>query len=190
MPWPDAFYKTLSLWILALLRGTPARKNSDEPPYADTQLLISMLGILIFPHERTPNALGELLDGYDEPFDDIIQVRYSAEVKGRVSLTGADGPPETIDARSLKNLPKLLRNSIAHFNIRPLDVDGRFGGIRVWNRNMRGEITFVADLNFDAFRPLARHILYSLHDREGLELVDPPDPLDELNKQGKLSPAN
>lgn len=87
----------------------------------------------------------------------------------------------------MKNLPRLLRNSIAHFNIRPIDVNGRFGGIRIWNRNQKGQITFVADLDFDAFRPLAEHILHSLHDREGLELIDPPDRLDGLNKQQKLS---
>lgn len=162
----------------------PGSPESDRPPFADTQLLISLLGVLIFPHERTPNALGELLNDYDAPFDDVVRIRYSAGE--RTTLTGDDEPPETLDARSLKDLPRLLRNSIAHFNIRPLDIDGRFGGIRVWNRNRRGEITFVADLNFDAFRPLAHHILRCLDDREGLELNDPPDPLDELRKQRKL----
>lgn len=164
----------------------PESPESDNPPFADTQLLISLLGILIFPHERTPNALGELLDGYEAPLNDIIRVRYSAEGGGRVSLDGGNGPAEIIDTRSLKELPRLLRNSIAHFNIRPLDLDGRFGGIRIWNRNKRGDITFVADLNFDAFRPLARHILHSLHDREGLALDDTLDPLDELRKEGRL----
>ena len=72
-------------------------------------------------------------------------------------LSSGDGATETIDPRSLKNLPRLLRNSIAHFNIRPIGVDGRFGGIRIWNRNPKGQITFVADLDFDAFRPLAEH---------------------------------
>jgi hypothetical protein len=27
------------------------------PPYTDTQLLISLLGVLVCPHERTPRAL-------------------------------------------------------------------------------------------------------------------------------------
>jgi hypothetical protein len=38
-----------------------ARQN--EPPYADTQLLISLLGVLIFPHEKAPFALGNLAAG-------------------------------------------------------------------------------------------------------------------------------
>ena len=116
--------------------------EANDPPYADTQLLISLLGILIFPHERTPDALGRLLDGYDGPIDEIIRVRYSAEADGCIRLTSDDGTSETIDARSIKNLPRLLRNSIAHFNIRLLNADGRFVGIRVWNRTLKGEINF------------------------------------------------
>ncbi len=164
--------------------GSP---GSVVPPFADTQLLISLLGILIFPHERAPGAFGELLNGYEASLDHIIEVKYSAEGSNYVSLDASNGPAEIVDAQSLKDLPRLLRNSIAHFNIRPLDVDGRFGGIRIWNRDKKGEITFVADLDFDAFRPLARYILHSLHDREGLPLDDPPDPLDELAKRNEAT---
>lgn len=162
-------------------------KKSDDPPYSDTQLLISLLGILVFPHERTPDALGELLDGYDADFDDVIAIKYSSEVNGKVVISGIDGVNEPIDPRSIASLPRLLRNSIAHFNMRPIDVGGRFGGIRIWNVRNGGEITFVADLFFDGFRPLAEHILRALAgDREGLNLNDPQDPLEQLTKQGKF----
>jgi hypothetical protein len=162
-------------------------RSSDQPPFRDTQLVISLLGILIFPHECAEKALGDLLDGYEGSFDEVLQVRYSTEANGRVILMAPEGRSETVDARSLKELPRLLRNSIAHFNIRPLDVhgDGRFSGVRIWNRNRKDQIDFVADLDFDAFLPLAYHILHSLHDREGLQLDDRPDPLIELKKQGK-----
>src|SRR6476661_4223802 len=78
-------------------RWNPDTPEANKPPYADTQLLISLLGILIFPQERTPDALGELLDGYDGPIDEIIRVRYSAEPNGRVRLTADDGTSEIID---------------------------------------------------------------------------------------------
>ena len=29
--------------------------NQNDPPFEDTQLLVSMLGVLIFPHERNAN---------------------------------------------------------------------------------------------------------------------------------------
>lgn len=87
--------------------GSP---EANEPPYADTQLLISLLSILIFPHERTPEALGELLDSYDGPIDDVIRVRYSAEPNGRVRLTADDGTSEIIDAkRSRDNLERFTK---------------------------------------------------------------------------------
>jgi HEPN pEK499 p136 len=161
-------------------------ENHDDPPYSDTQLVISLLGILIFPHERAPDALGDLLEEYHGPLDEIVAVRYSAHASGLLTLPGPDGTAETIDPTSLRNLPRLLRNSIAHFNIRAIDIDGRFGGIRIWNRNRRHEIDFVADLYFDSFRPLAEHILGCLHDREGLQLADPPDPLEELAKKRRF----
>lgn len=68
--------------------------------------------------------------------------------------------------------------------MRPINVEGRFGGIRVWNTNDTGEITFVADLDFQALRPFARHMLKSLAEPQPgveLELDDPPDPLELLD---------
>lgn len=74
----------------------PASKASDEPPFADTQLVVSLLGILIFPHERTPDALGDLLDGYKGQLDQIIRIRYSTAKDG-VVLSSGDGVTETVD---------------------------------------------------------------------------------------------
>jgi len=43
-----------------------------------------------------------------------------------------------------------LRNSVAHFKLLPLDKDGRFSGIRIWNgRDSDKQITFVADIDFE-----------------------------------------
>jgi hypothetical protein len=45
---------------LDLIEQQAPRPNDPDPnraPYSDTQLLISLLGVLIFPHERTPSAL-------------------------------------------------------------------------------------------------------------------------------------
>lgn len=81
----------------------PKSETSDDPPYSDTQLVISLVGVLIFPHERTPNALGDLLDGYKGPLGQIIRVRYSAGAKGSVSLSSPDGMTEAIDPKALKN---------------------------------------------------------------------------------------
>jgi hypothetical protein len=88
-------------------------------------------------------------------------------------------------------LPRLLRNSIAHFNVRPSGTkDGRFGGVRVWNTDPDGNIMLVADLNFDQLRKLADFVLTffsGFGDKlEGLD--DPEDPLDGMKSQ-KAQPA-
>jgi hypothetical protein len=145
-------------------------------PYTDTQLLISLLGVLVFPHERTPRALGKLLANYDG-LSRVVAIRYSAAGAGSVQLTGNDGETETVDPTSLTDLPKLLRHGIAHFNILPIERNGSFAGIRVWSKHA-GQITLVADLDFAELRPLARYILSALAEpKSDLGLDDPPDPL-------------
>jgi hypothetical protein len=155
-----------------------ARQNA--PPFSDTQLLISLLGVLIFPHEAAPEALGKLLRGY-EPMRQVLSVVYSRRTGGRIEIADADGEPVLIDPTRLQNLPGLLRNSVAHFNMLPLESGGRFSGVRIWNRAPDGEITFVADMDFDGLRSLARHILRELRDqRDDLDLHDPEDPMIEV----------
>lgn len=158
----------------------------DTPPYADTQLLISLLGVIVFPHERSAEALGTLLSEYGR-LDQILTIQHPKSPRNGslIELTGADGLTERVDPSSIANLPRLLRHSIAHFNVLPLERDGRFSGIRVWNVNEQDVITFVADIDFDAFRPLARRVLTELADpsRDDLKLADPEDPLKVLRRE-------
>jgi hypothetical protein len=155
--------------------------NENDPPYSDTQLLVSLLGVLVFPHERVPGALGELLRHY-KPLHRVLDVVWSPHGAHHIELTDADGQSTMIDPTSIENLPNLLRNSIAHFNILPLNKNGRFGGIRIWNRDRFKQITFVADLDFDELRRLARHVLLALRDQKaGISIDDPPDPMKEID---------
>jgi hypothetical protein len=160
--------------------GSP---NQDKPPYSDTQLLISLLGVLIFPHEKASDALGEIMRSY-EPLKRVLNIVYSRHGPDRVEITDLDGDAIMVDPTSLSKLPTLLRNSIAHFNILPRNVDGRFAGIRVWNRDFDRKITFVADIDFDELRLLARHVLTVMRDqRSDLPIDDPNDPMIEVRAQ-------
>ncbi len=158
----------------------------DTPPYADTQLLISLLGVIVFPHERSAEALGTLLSEYGR-LDQILTIQHPKNARNGnlIELSGPDGQAERVDPSSIANLPRLLRHSIAHFNVLPLEQDGRFCGIRVWNVNDQDVITFVADIDFDAFRPLAKRVLTELADpsRYDLKLADPEDPLKVLKRE-------
>jgi hypothetical protein len=87
-----------------------------------TQLINSMLGLLVFPREeyvdRIPRiGLPELRkDGWPAP-------------------KPVSSFPEATD---LRELIRLLRNAIAHFNIRFIANDSReITGIRVWNKPAR-----------------------------------------------------
>lgn len=168
--------------------------DRDDPPYADTQLLVSTLAFLVFPHERTPNALGRLLNDYDKvkKLADVMTVVYPNSGKGPISID--DGFDDVvIDPSKIEELPRVLRNSIAHFNVRPIETDaGRFGGIRVWNRNLDREITFIADINFDQLRDLATFVLEKLANAADplTDIDDPVDPLEEVRQQRVSKPKN
>jgi hypothetical protein len=166
---------------------SPNSATQNEAPYADTQLLISLLGVLVFPHERTPEALGNLLLNYKR-LGRVVKVQHSVH-EGAVELTDADGEAVLINPANLTSLPALLRNSVAHFNVLPnCDEQGRFCGIRVWNRTDKPDrlITFVADIDFDELRPLARHVLAAMREhRIDVRLEDPHDPMNEVREQLK-----
>jgi hypothetical protein len=160
--------------------GTP---EQDRPPFSDTQLLISLLGVLVFPHEKAPATLGEIMRGY-KPLHRVLNVVFSRHGADRVEMTDMDGDTVIVDPARLSNLPRLLRNSLAHFNVLPINNDGRFGGIRVWNRDRNDQITFVADVNFAEMRSLARHVLNVLREQQSdLNLRDPEDPMAEIEAQ-------
>jgi HEPN pEK499 p136 len=165
--------------------------EQDRPPFSETQLLMSLLGVLVFPHERTPLALGEIMKGY-KPLPHVLNIRYSRRGENQIEMTGSDGEAVIVDPARLSNLPKLLRNSLAHFNVLPMNKEGRFGGIRVWNRDLNRQITFIADVDFDELRPLARHVLKVLREQPSdLNLPDPEDPIVEIeakHPEGLVSP--
>lgn len=178
--------RTLAQRVLVNLKfvekHAPSDAKEDWPPFSDTQLLISLLGVLIFPHERAPSAFGRLLKDY-ERLRDVVVVKHPKGAE-KIELTDEEGTSTFVDPSSIEGLPRLLRNSIAHFNIRPIDKEGRFGGVRVWNKNDAGEITMVADIDFDALRPLAHHILESLaNPKADYKLADPEDPMAYIEKQ-------
>jgi hypothetical protein len=173
----------------------PKSDDRDRAPFTDTQLLISTLGFLVFPHERTPDALGGLLQEYDKEFklSDVMTIIHPVGQVGSIEIEDENGEPIKIDPGTIQSLPRLLRNSIAHFNVRPIETDGgRFGGVRVWNTDPDGNITLIADIKFDQLRRLARFVLnaFSGGRNELKNLDDPPDPLEFLKKlhQQKAKP--
>jgi hypothetical protein len=196
---PDDLLRTLARRVLHNLEFINGQapdwhgENRDDPPYEDTQLIMSLLGVLVFPHEQSPAALGALLEDFDR-LDEVIDIKYQRD-KDRIVLVDENDETTAIDVKNedtIRQLPRILRNCIAHFNVRPLrhpEAHERFGGLRVWNRDLSGKITFIGDIHFDQLRGLAKHILCGLADGDGgHDFQDQPDPLEELhqgNPEGK-----
>lgn len=124
------------------------RANGQEV-YEVTQLVNSMLGLLVFPREnfydRIPDVSLEKLrlDGWPIP-----------EVRGQFQQVS-----------NLKELLRCLRNAIAHFNLKFVgdgDGQGPIRVLRVWNvdtRNKKKVKTWEAELSTDDLRGIAERFI-------------------------------
>lgn len=131
---------------LATLRNLQEMRP-DAKVYEVTQLINSMLGLLVFPQQRyfdhiPETTLGELESrGWPIP-----------EVEGNYP-----------QVRSLRELVRYLRNAIAHCNIEFLaDAKGQINGLRVWNTNPRGQTTWKARLTIGDIDIITRKFIQLL----------------------------
>lgn len=104
--------------------------NGDEA-YEVTQLVNSLLGLLVFPRERFMNRIPET------PLSELHE-------SGWPRLTITHGETE---CQTLRELTSKLRHSISHCNLEFIaDRKGELTGLRVWNtvrakRNWEAELT-------------------------------------------------
>ena len=112
---------------LAIVRQA---SDSDNEAYEVTQLINSMLGLLVFPQQ-------EFIDQIPET--PIFELKAEGwpipKVRG--------GYPQV---QHLKGLIGYLRNGISHFNIRFISSHGEITGLIIWNirdkkKNWEAELT-------------------------------------------------
>jgi hypothetical protein len=94
--------------------------------YEVTQLINSLLGLLVFPQQKYINEIPKT------PLNELAGQGWPIpKVLGNYSQVG-----------DLNQLVRCLRNSIAHFNIVFLsDSTLQIKGLKVWNIDTRGKIT-------------------------------------------------
>lgn len=115
-------------------------KKCGVEAYEVTQLINSMLGILVLPkehyYERIPTtSLNQLrADGWPDPV-----------------LSGEFKAP-----KHLRDLVRLLRNSIAHFNIEFATSQGEICGVVLSNKCNCGKVTWKATLSLDDLEQIIR----------------------------------
>jgi hypothetical protein len=131
-----------------------------------TQLINSMLGLLIFPQQEFYDRIPET------PLVELEKQGWP-----RISASG-ELPDLPDDAGNLKGLLRYLRNSIAHFNTSFLaDENNRLHGIRVWNHvdgKRQNPKNWEAEISLDELRSLTRKFA-------GLILRMPPRRLGKAN---------
>lgn len=102
------------------------KAQSDVEVYEVTQLINSMLGLLVFPQQRYFNRIPET------PLGELASQGWPIpEVEGNY--------PQVKD---LRELVRYLRNAITHCNLEFLSDEGeQISGLRVWNTNPRNDQT-------------------------------------------------
>lgn len=112
-------------------------KQSEFEVYEVTQLINSMLGLLIFPQQKYFNCIEEI------PVSELKE-------RGWPTPQTAKGFPE---AKNLRELVRYMRNAISHFNVKFIANQGELSGLRLWNecRSCRRK-TWEAQFELDELR--------------------------------------
>lgn len=107
-------------------------KRKGHEAYEVTQLINSLLGLLVLPRERYIESIPAV------PLEQLRREGWPEPV-----LSG-----EFADVSDLRDLIRVLRNSIAHFNIEFIADSGEIDGVRLANRH-RGSIRWRATLTLE-----------------------------------------
>jgi hypothetical protein len=123
---------------LEYIESKASEDNFNPEVYEVTQLINSLIGLIVFPREEFINHIPETaLSDLEEDGWSIPQV------------TG-DFP----QARDLRELVKYMRNAIAHFNVKFKYDKGTISGLTLWNKRY-GKKTWQAELELEELRDIA-----------------------------------
>lgn len=123
-----------------------------EEVYEVTQLINSMLGLLVFPQQEYCDRIPET------PLEQLANEGWPNI--GRV----AGFPPRP----NLKELFKYLRNAIAHFNMQFLVDEGKISGVKLWNESSSGHQNWETKLMLEDLREITDRFIVKLKEEAGL----------------------
>ena len=134
--------------------------NPEIELYEVTQLINSLLGLLVFPREHYHRRDQKLEDFCYIPKTPLKTLENQGWPRVKV-LAGQ--PP----CRDLRTLIRHLRNSIAHFNIKFLadPITAQMAGVRLWNTS-DGEETWGVELNLQELRLITELFLDVIEQKE------------------------
>jgi len=118
--------------------------DADRQVYAFTQLINSLLGLLVFPKENFFRSIPET------PLSELVAAGWPdiKPVQGRLKED------------NLRQLVRNLRNGVAHFNLEFMtNPQNELSGVRIWNNGVnkstkKPEITWKAELTTDELKTI------------------------------------
>ena len=128
------------------------KDDPESDVFEVTQLINSMLGLLVFPRENFLDRIPEI------PLAELKQ-RGWPQIR-EITTEESFDPPE-----NLRELVRYLRNSIAHLNIEFRPENGVIRGITVWKMK-RGKKNWKASLNLEELREFTLKFVELLKDEE------------------------
>ncbi len=156
--------------------------EGDRPiSYEDTALIGFLLAVFVLPHERGESGkyMADILRDYGRAnLEEVVKILRPKE-EAPDSKHSDEGWP-----KSLADIPKFMRHAIAHLNIKPESADGQdLTHLLVWNRpRPREPINFVARVDVQRLRSLARHVLERLSNGASADKYEQIDPVAEYDK--------
>jgi hypothetical protein len=123
-----------------------ALQNESQAQVCEvTQLLNSMLGLLLFPPQQYFETIPKI------PLSDL-------EAKGWPKIKQSPDFPEKVS--TLDRLMRYLRNAVAHFNMKFLTNDNhQISGVCVWNTDFSGQRIWMAELSLMDLEKITEHSL-------------------------------
>ena len=131
---PEDIVRAFAMRTRANLKVINALESADLEVFEVTQLVNSLLGLLVFPQQRYYRSIPEI------PLSELARAGWPEPL--------VVGEFPTVE--NLKDLMRYLRNAISHFNVEYLsDADGEIRGMRLWNINRNREKDWVVELSLD-----------------------------------------
>ncbi|HHT9154908.1 MAG TPA: HEPN family nuclease [Candidatus Tripitaka sp. YC43] len=125
------FVKDFALRTKTNLELIRQAKKDGEEAYEVTQLINSLLGLLVLPQHEFYNKIPET------PLSELEKSGWPIpRVRGNYP-----------QAKDLKELTRHLRNGVAHFNLEfTLSEDHHIDGLIIWDKDRKGAKTWEAEL--------------------------------------------
>lgn len=106
-----------NLAVIDTLASTHLGNEPEPKVFEATQLVNSLLGLLVFPQR-----------GWFDDLPTTSLVDLEAQGWPRINFN-----LNTVGCSTLDQLSRFLRNGVAHFNLEFVVVDAEIAGIKIWN---------------------------------------------------------